>query len=1040
MTSFFLFFIFLTRFFKNEEKLTAIYYRFLLLFCLFLANSVLATSLPYSEWNLANYNGAYATFDNGVVSIVNGGSDYWHVQLTRHNIELQTGKTYEVKFFLQGVSARRTIEVRIGRNGFPYDAFAEFGEITATPNGRTITETFTMQSGNVNNARFEFNLGKTAGIIYIADISLKCLDCDISNPNINDNGSPLSTNDFGYVVIADTVDFRDYSMALGDIFGAKLELGADSKMYGNVDVSDECFLRERAKIDGILRYKTPCTEQNNVFAKAKKKDALLKPIVNTNPTINVGISPVSVGLDQSIILPPGNYGTFYANARSNVRLSSGTYNFQNFYTEPDVSLSFDLSSGPISVGVLNNIRFGDRNNFSITGGNPSEIIWNIAGKKVDLGTDGLYFGRIFAPSAYVRIPSRSHLVGGIYARKFIIEPQSTVSEEPRAKEISHSEEHFGPFFEPRIFRYRSQIPTSISSVEIFAYAENVQIQINGTNSSIANLPSANEKTNITLSRNKIPGFPSEAFTSNYVFNFTKNSNYRIYWNPQTTCKQGCDGASAVTALGDFTKALDIAKTTGREINMAGGVWDVTETYNDGIVPWNIGFELVGYTGSIWDLPSVSGMPTIFLGETSHIQIIGKSPRSLTGFWIGNGFNKEQGGSIASDSQRLKMKNILLSGHKSEKDGGALYSSDTIEMYNVHFKNNTSNGSGGALYVEDILKMQNVIFNKNVTNGNGGAIYSNGNVFAQNVIFSQNEANKEGGAWFAHSGTIKMTNATVFDNNGKQGYSAIGGNADGLVYNSILWKNIKASCTTDKCKKEISPTLSINYSIAETNYEGDGNLVGDPKFYDESKPEGGNDFMSMTAGLTLQDTSPAIGTGQKDSFVLETDILNIARPEKLDLGAYAWYDLNSDYILGQLIYGKFRATPARYPVFKKLGDIYDIFEKGNGGYARVLRKKIPISKVKDINKIEIEFTLISQDGKAYEIPPVIVPFYKSEENENYAFFQTLVKNPSEKDYNPEQHGRFLIFTSDYQKCGIYADIQVLPIISEKDKLKGVVISW
>ena len=55
-----------------------------------------AIDFPYSEWNLANYNGAYAIFSNGFVAVANGGSDYWHVQLTRSNIELQAGKTYEV--------------------------------------------------------------------------------------------------------------------------------------------------------------------------------------------------------------------------------------------------------------------------------------------------------------------------------------------------------------------------------------------------------------------------------------------------------------------------------------------------------------------------------------------------------------------------------------------------------------------------------------------------------------------------------------------------------------------------------------------------------------------------------------------------------------------------------------------------------------------------------------------------------------------------------------------------------------------------------
>ena len=41
-----------------------------------------------------------------------------------------------------------------------------------------------------------------------------------------------------YTVIADTIDISDNSMILGDIFGTKFKLGADSKIYGNVDASN----------------------------------------------------------------------------------------------------------------------------------------------------------------------------------------------------------------------------------------------------------------------------------------------------------------------------------------------------------------------------------------------------------------------------------------------------------------------------------------------------------------------------------------------------------------------------------------------------------------------------------------------------------------------------------------------------------------------------------------------------------------------------------------------------------------------------------
>jgi predicted outer membrane repeat protein len=1021
--------------------LKQIHLRIVALLCFFLLNGAFATDFPYSEWNLANYNGAYAAFNDGVVSVSYGGSEYWHVQLTRKNIELQNGKTYEAKFFLQSAGANRTIDVRIGRDGFPYDAFAEFGEVVASPNGQSFSKTFKMQSGNVSNARFEFNLGKSSGIIYLANVSLNCLDCvNNTNQEVSNRPAVVLNDAFGYVVVADTVDFRDNSMSLGDVFGGKLELGADTKIYGNVDVSVKCFLRERANISGDLSYASPCTEQNNVHAKTKRAASLSKPSIDI-PNVAAGYSAISVGIDQSITLPPGNYGAFYANTRSKIYLSSGTYNFQNFYTEPDVKISVNLASGPVSIGVSGNVRFGDRNKFTISGGNPSEIQWNVSGKNVDMGTDGLYFGKFIAPKAYVRIPSRSHLVGGVYARKFVMEPQSTVSQEPRATEISHSEGNFGPFFDSGTYKYVSQVPLSTSAVEMFVSADNVQVKVNGSTSTTVELPSASGTVTITLKHDQISGFPSEAFSSSYVFSFTKTANNRIYWNPQTQCEQGCDGATAATAIGDFDIAYETAMATGREIVMAGGIWDVTENFKDGVVPLRAGFELVGYTGDIKDLSSASNLPTIFLGESSHIEIIGKTPRTLTGFWIANGYNEKSGGAISSESDHLTLKNVLLSANKSDMDGGALYSVGTLELNNVYFKNNEAKGNGGAAYVDGKLDVQNVIFEKNIALGDGGAIYTEDNVSIQNVILSQNESAGEGGAWYAQKGTIKVTNATIFDNEGKTGHSAVGGNATGQIYNSILWKNIKPSCTLEKCKKEVTSSLSINHSITETNYNGDGNILKDPKFVDESKPGGMNDFMSMSAGLTLRDGSPAIGSGKKDDFVPETDILGIERSQEIDMGAYVWYDLNAEYIAGRILEGNFVPSTTPLPVFEHLGDKYDIFEKGNGRYGRILRKKVPRSDAERLNQIVVSFTLVNDKNVPYpNVTPVEIPFFRYAYSGESIIFQTLIKIPTDPEYDKKIHGRYLIFTSDVSKVGIYGNVQVVPFLNKTDKLRGVVTSW
>lgn len=998
-----------------------------------LMQNLWASVFPYSEWSLANYEGAYATFNEGFVSVADGGSDYWHVQLTRSNIELQAGKTYEVKFYLQGVSARRYVEVRIGRDGFPYDAFVEFGEVAATVNGRTVTKTFTMQSGNVSNARFEFNLGKNSGTVYLSDVSLNCLDCG-SNQNIGGNNSyATSASDWGYVVVADMVDFRDYSMSLGDVFGQSLELGADSKIYGNVDASGHCFLRERANISGDLHYTNQCEEQNGVVAKTKSAATLSKPVVGI-PNIVAGISPVSVGIDETITLLPGNYGVFYANARSKVHLSSGSYTFQNIFTEPEAEFAFDLTSGPITINVLGNVRFGDRNTFSITGGNPSEILWNVAGENVDMGTDGLYFGKFVAPSAFVRIPSRSHLVGAVYANRFQIEPQSTVSQEPRATEISHSEEHFGPFFEPGVFRYVSQLPLSASAIEMFVYADNAQFKVNGEASTTVELPSSNVTANISLTRNMISGFPAEAFSSSYVFNFTKSANFRIYWNPQTQCKQGCDGTTAATAVGDFATVLETAKATGREINMAGGVWNVADNFMDGVVPWKVGFELNGNTENLWDLTSENDLPLINLGNVAHIEIEGRSPRSFTGLRIANGFNAENGGAIGSSSQRIGLKNIIISSSKSNGNGGALFATDTLNFENVRLSNNMANGNGGAVVANGKTNMLNVLFLSNNSAMNGGAVdLSNADTYIGNAIFYGNHAGLAGGALFNESSALNMWNATFFANDATTANGAVGGLANGTIGNSIFWKNTVSGCNSGDCSSEVVAGYTAINSSFTNGYVGTNIYVGDPKFIDESNPAGDNMYMSYSAGVNLSEDSPLLKFGVKNDNVPEEDFLGGERSgNEIQLGAYSYVLIAGEYVFGRLQLDEtVTVVVPAIPVIDKIPDVWYRQYIAKSKLARTIKTRIKKHDKTKVSSATVEITLLKKNGKRYdEVPAVNVEFFRTGVEEGKYVFQSMTTT----------NGKPIVFSYNESDVGVYDDAIVLCVKDASDKFRLKIVKY
>ena len=299
-------------------------------FCIMiLAMNLLGATYSVSDFNLAIYNSADAMYNNGLVSVYSPGDDFWNVQLTKNNIQLNSGKKYQVKFTLQGFGPRRVINVRVARSGFPYDAFGEFGEIGVLQDSRTITRTFTMKNENVFNARLEFNVGKYVGNILVSDVSLECLDCHETDANekTEELVQSFGGQNEGYLISANKVRFGNYTKTLGgDVFGDTLELNTDVKIYGNVESGSTCFLAERVAIEGELTFSNSCVEQNNVSVKSRKNS-----VVNRKQWAPVHIVPgveiLAHGPDSDVEVYPGSYGSFNIGDRSTIRFSTGVYNF-----------------------------------------------------------------------------------------------------------------------------------------------------------------------------------------------------------------------------------------------------------------------------------------------------------------------------------------------------------------------------------------------------------------------------------------------------------------------------------------------------------------------------------------------------------------------------------------------------------------------------------------------------------------------------------------------------------------------------------------
>lgn len=126
-------------------------------------------------WNLYKQSTAACQLsraDNALnITVTNGGTEGWHVQLVKNNIKLQAGKKYRYSFKAKGAAAR-SFTSYIGMNRDPWSSYSGY-------NGGTVSDTFSVftfvfdQSATDNFARIAFDLGKSDLDFSITDFLLE---------------------------------------------------------------------------------------------------------------------------------------------------------------------------------------------------------------------------------------------------------------------------------------------------------------------------------------------------------------------------------------------------------------------------------------------------------------------------------------------------------------------------------------------------------------------------------------------------------------------------------------------------------------------------------------------------------------------------------------------------------------------------------------------------------------------------------------------------------------------------------------------------
>jgi len=117
-------------------------------------------------------NGSTAVAGNALqVTINNGSSEAWHVQLVKNNIKLVKGKRYRLSFKMKA-ETNRQFSAYAGKSVSPWSAYSDVISTELTGTMTSYATTFVMAE-NDNAARLVFDLGKNAADVTVSDILLE---------------------------------------------------------------------------------------------------------------------------------------------------------------------------------------------------------------------------------------------------------------------------------------------------------------------------------------------------------------------------------------------------------------------------------------------------------------------------------------------------------------------------------------------------------------------------------------------------------------------------------------------------------------------------------------------------------------------------------------------------------------------------------------------------------------------------------------------------------------------------------------------------
>lgn len=154
-------------------------------------------------WSLGLQGGAAGSLAdvNGKlnVSITNGGTEAWHVQLVRGNIPLEQGKMYRISFKAQA-TPDRSGSFYAGKASNPWNAYSGYNGVSISNEESDFSFSFTMASPTDPASRLVFDLGLSTAGVTITQVKVEelqflvtAIDQEVSAPRLVVYPNPVTS-------------------------------------------------------------------------------------------------------------------------------------------------------------------------------------------------------------------------------------------------------------------------------------------------------------------------------------------------------------------------------------------------------------------------------------------------------------------------------------------------------------------------------------------------------------------------------------------------------------------------------------------------------------------------------------------------------------------------------------------------------------------------------------------------------------------------------------------------------------------------------